>query len=126
MSKRAWRRVAAIGCAMAGLAMTAGDIHAQGYAAPVVVSGDDCDDDCGGCCRGLSFCNKLRMHCIYYSRKCYRPYRQLDHVPPELAPYVGPGTWNSPGYGLPYAGPQGAPYGYGGAPAARAPMGNAR
>lgn len=108
MTMRAWRNVAAICCAAASLALSAGAARAQGYAAPVAV-GDDCDDGCyTGCCRGLSFCNKLRMHSVYCSRKICRPYRQLDHIPPELSPYLGPGTWHSQGYGLPYAGPQSA------------------
>src|SRR5262245_21024764 len=122
MTERIWRKAAAIGCVAGALAVSAGIAQAQGYGPPTVVA-DDCDDDgCCNWCRGLSFCNKLRMHSAYCSRMICRPYRQVGYIPPEVAPYIGPGTWSSPGYGLPYAGPQGAPYGY--APAA--PMGNAR
>lgn len=100
-----------------------GRASAQEYGSgtTVIDSGAECEEECEAprCCRGMSFCNKLRMHCIYHSRKSCRTYRRIDYVPPELAPYVGPGMWNSPGYGLPYNAPASPPHGYGyGAPGA--------
>lgn len=120
MAKRScWTGIALAG-AMLGLVTGSGNrATAQDYgygAGPTVItSGAECDtDDCDGprCCRGMSFCNKLRMHCVYRSRKLCRPYRRLDYTPEALAPYIGPGTWYSPGYGLPYGTPPGC-YGYG-------------
>jgi hypothetical protein len=118
MAKRSgWTRIA-LGCiALSLLMVTTSRASAQEYGyGPTAVDhyGADCDDDCESprCCKGMSFCNKLRMHAIYHSRKCCRPYRRLDYVPAELAPYIGPGTWHSPGYGMPYGTPC-PPYGHG-------------
>jgi hypothetical protein len=74
----------------------------------------------------MSFCNKLRMHAIYHSRKSCRTYRRLDYTPAELAPYIGPGTYYSPGYGQPYGGPSCPPGGYGYGTPGAAQMGYAR
>jgi hypothetical protein len=114
----------ACGCLVLGLATT-GQVRAESYQQSVVASDADCDDACetSSCCRGLSFCNKLKMHCVYHSRKCCRPYRRLDYIPPELAPYIGPGTWSA-GYGAPYGGAACPPWGY--APGYGAPAGFAR
>jgi hypothetical protein len=76
--------------------------------APLVVraSDDDCDeccddDDCDGCrhhrrccCCRLCLCRKLKLHCIYFRAAKCRPYRMLPYTPPELAPYIGPGTYS--------------------------------
>jgi hypothetical protein len=125
MAKRTWWTGLSVGCVVWCLGgMMTGRVVAQGNSATVISSVEECDDDCGPrCCRGMSFCNKLKMHHIYHTRKCSRPYRQLNYIPAEIAPYIGPGTWHSPGYGLPYGGAPGAPAGYGyGAP----PVGYAR
>lgn len=112
MAKRSWRTGIALGCAVLGLITVTSDrASAQGYvgAGPTVITSDaECDiDECDSprCCRGMSFCNKLKMHCMYRSWKAHRTYRRLDYTPEALAPYVGPGTWYSPGYGLPYGAP---------------------
>jgi hypothetical protein len=121
----------AIGCAVLGL-VTASSSRASaqeyGYGPTAIDSGAECDDECEAprCSRCTSFCNKLRMHSIYRSRKACRPYRRLDYTPDQLAPYIGPGTWHSPGYGLPYGAPACPPGGYGYGAPGTAQMGYAR
>lgn len=106
MAKRSWWTGISIGCTMLGLMVLPGShARAQDYYGP----GAECDN-CDSCYR-LTFCDKLRLHSAYHSRRCSRPYRRLNATPPELAPYLGPGTYHSPGYGLPYGGPGGAPVG---------------
>jgi len=104
MPKHFWGFTLLVCGAMLSFAADSGSqANAQGPTAPFVYSdevGDDCDDCRYSHCQ--SFCHKLKMHCVYSSRKCARPYVRVNGVPPELAPYVGPGTYHSPGYGLPY------------------------
>jgi hypothetical protein len=114
MTKRTWWTGLSVGCVVWGLGgMMSSRAIAQGSGATVVSSFEEYDGECEPrCSRGLSFCNKLRMHHIYHQRKCSRPYRQLDYIPAEIAPYIGPGTWHSPGYGLPYGAAPGVSGGY--------------
>ncbi|MFN0055781.1 MAG: hypothetical protein ACKV0T_26860 [Planctomycetales bacterium] len=121
MTKQTWRALLAVGCGFFCLMATGGSVRAQGMTPPGMIVDDDCDDCDDGCeprrCR-FSLCNKFRLHCAYNKLKCSRPYIQLQETPPELAPYVGSGSYHSPGYGLPYQPPAAGPYG-----AMQAPMG---
>ncbi|MSR56890.1 MAG: hypothetical protein EXS05_04370 [Planctomycetaceae bacterium] len=135
MSRRSWQTVIVAGFTAFGLTAATGRCAlAQEYGVASLASdaecfdecADECDEGCesGCCCTRLSLCNKLRLHCAYYRRRCQRPYIRLNAPPPSIAPYVGPGMWNSPGYGMPAghqgggaycpqpSGPMGGPYGY--------------
>lgn len=113
MAQRSWQTLILAGVAGIGLSVMAGtNLRAQEYGA-AIVSGDQCFDDCAeeGCerpCCCFGFCNKLRLHCAYYHRRCQRPYVRLNAPPAAIAPFMGNGTWGSPGYGGPAAAGSGA------------------
>lgn len=117
MPKHFWGSALLVCGAMLGFAADSGSqANAQGPTAPYAYSGDACDD-CNDCrythCQ--SFHHKLKMHCVYSYRKCTRPFVRINGIPSELAPYIGPGTYYSPGYGGSYDGGYGANsscYGY--------------
>lgn len=121
MPKHFWGSALLVCGAMLSFAADSGSqANAQGPTTSPFAYGDACDD-CDDCrythCQ--SFCHKIKMHCVYSHRKCTRPFVRMNGVPPELAPYIGPGTYNSPGYGVPYQGGNGVNsscYGYPQAP----------
>ncbi|MGQ0635937.1 MAG: hypothetical protein ACT4QC_15095 [Planctomycetaceae bacterium] len=111
MARRTWQLSSAVLAALAVCGFGAARPSQAGdQAASLVVraSDDDCEDcdecydgddgdDCKChrrcCCCRLCLCRKLKLHCMYFKAAKCRPYRMLPYIPPELAPYIGPGTY---------------------------------